>query len=348
MATNYSVNDTIIGYITNVSNENKKKKYFVKFTLLTENNEVIDGWIFSGVTGILSTPLGLALSNSLKNKTGIKLWGSLENNNNTSTFRMQSWSKHQLMNLNFFLQGSLNNITSIRNALTSNESNTIRISIIDIRPSENFTSQGITRTSTFILVGDETGTCYLLAINLLPTEIEIEKTYDATKIRRKSLNGSYVLSTTVDTSISLSTTSVTPNIHDVEQTLSMNLNDRKTIITTIQEVGEIQRIYNCSTCQGNLNEVTSAAALLFCEKCHRHVLKANVTLHIATTIVLKKNEENIILFVSDQILYQLLDIIGVTINMSNTDIAIAMMSSTNLVFDYSELRKELLQIIKTN
>ncbi|CAM2727335.1 unnamed protein product [Rotaria socialis] len=81
MANNYTNNDTIMGYITNVSNENKKKKYFVKFTMLAENDQIIDGWVFNGVGGILSTPVGIALHNSLKNKTGVKLWGSLENNN---------------------------------------------------------------------------------------------------------------------------------------------------------------------------------------------------------------------------------------------------------------------------
>ena len=81
MASSYASNDSIIGYITNVSNENKKKKHFVKFTMSSENNQTIDGWVFSSIGGILTTPLGIALTNALKNKTGIKLWGSLENNN---------------------------------------------------------------------------------------------------------------------------------------------------------------------------------------------------------------------------------------------------------------------------
>ncbi|CAF3923179.1 unnamed protein product, partial [Rotaria sp. Silwood1] len=79
-----------------------------------------------------------------------------------------------------------------------------------------------------------------------------------------------------------------PNIDNVTQTMNINLNDRNTITTTINEVGQIRRLYNCSTCQGDLNEVKNAAALLFCEKCHRHILKINVTLHVSTTIVLQK------------------------------------------------------------
>ncbi|CAF3773593.1 unnamed protein product [Rotaria sp. Silwood1] len=369
MAINYSNNDTIMGYITNISNENKKKKYFMKFTMLAENNETIDGWVFSNVAGILSTPLGLALDNSFKNKTGLKLWGSLESNNETknlfyiiklvkshiicnllgtSTFRMQSWSKHQSINLSFYLQTPSNNITCITDALASNELTTIRVSVIDIRPSENYTSKGITRTSTFILIGDQTATCYLLVIDLSPGVFEIQKAYDITKIRKKFFNGSYLLTTTIDTHISLSNTTVMPNIDNVTQTMNINLNDRNTITTTINEVGQIRRLYNCSTCQGDLNEVKNAAALLFCEKCHRHILKINVTLHVSTTIVLQKGEEKIILFVNDQTLCELLAIIGVTINMLDTDIVIAMMSSTKLTFEYSELRKELLAVTKPN
>ncbi|CAF3597786.1 unnamed protein product [Rotaria socialis] len=272
--------------------------------MLAENDQIIDGWVFNGVGGILSTPVGIALHNSLKNKTGVKLWGSLENNNGTSTFRMQSWSKHQIVNLNFYLQTPVNNITSIKNALQGNDLNTIRVSVIDIRPSESYTVQGIPRTSTFVLIGDATTTCYLFI--------------------------------------------VTPNVDDVARTINMNLNDTKTITTTINEVGEIRRLYNCSTCLGDLNQVQNAAALLHCEKCHRHILKSNLVLHISTTIVLKNGEEKIILAVNDQVFHQLLEIIGININMVDTDIIIGMMSNGNLIFEYSELRKELAAIRRSN
>lgn len=78
MAHHQRNNNCIVGYITHISNENKKKKHFVKFTLFTENNQTVDGWIFSSVAGILTTELGQAISNSMKNKSGIKLWDSLE------------------------------------------------------------------------------------------------------------------------------------------------------------------------------------------------------------------------------------------------------------------------------
>ena len=83
MASNQRNNDCIAGYVTHVSNENKKKKYFVKFTLLQEDDDTVDGWIFSSLAGILTTGIGQALLNSMNNKSGIKLWGSLEKNQST-------------------------------------------------------------------------------------------------------------------------------------------------------------------------------------------------------------------------------------------------------------------------
>ncbi|CAF1568734.1 unnamed protein product [Rotaria magnacalcarata] len=347
MATTYNSNsDYITGYISNVSSEHKKNKYFVKFTLISENDETIDGWVFSRFSGILASELGIDLTNSFKNKTGIKLWGSMDNKNGASTFRMQSWSKYQSMNLNYHIATTLNNIVSIKDALIKNDFNNIRASIININVPENYTSQEIMKTSTFILIGDETTTSYLMAIDSLADTLEVEKTFDITQVRKKLFNGSFILTTTINTNISLSDTTITPNLDQVTQTMTLNLSDRKQITTTINEVGEIKRLYNCSTCHGDLSQVPNAAALLYCERCHRHILKANVNQHISTTLVLKNDEEKIILSVNDQILHQLLNIIGVTMNTDDTDIVLSLMSFGSLTFEYSELRRELLGIMQ--
>ncbi len=86
----------------------------------------------------------------------------------------------------------------------SGELNSIKVYIINIGPSEEFNNEGITHRTTFILIGDETGTTYLMATDLPPNTLEIEKTYNVTKIRKKMLNGSSILSTTIDTNISSS------------------------------------------------------------------------------------------------------------------------------------------------
>ena len=60
------------------------------------------------------------------------------------------------------------------------------------------------------------------------------------------------------------------------------------------EAGEVQRSSTCSTCNGDLSEVIAAAALLHCEKCHRHTLKINVDQHISTTLALKNRNTKFI------------------------------------------------------
>ena len=117
---------------------------------------------------------------------------------------MQSWSKFQTTNLNFQLEKPINQILFIRDALMSLELNTIRVTILDIRASETFQNQGIIRTSTFVLIGDQTGTTYLIAMDLPADILKVENTFDITKLRKKNFNGSNLLSTTIDTRISLS------------------------------------------------------------------------------------------------------------------------------------------------
>jgi hypothetical protein len=127
---------------------------------------------------------------------------------------MQGWSKFQTTNLNFILETPSNEILFIRDALMSTELNTIRVTILDIRASDSFEKQGVTRTSTFVLIGDQTGTTYLTTTDL-PTDIlKIENTFDITKVRKKNFNGSYILSTTIDTRISLS--NLVKKIYSVE------------------------------------------------------------------------------------------------------------------------------------
>ncbi|CAF1419492.1 unnamed protein product [Adineta steineri] len=148
---------------------------------------------------------------------------------------MQSWSKHQTINVDFQLQTTLNEILSIKDSLMSIESNSIRVSIIDIRPAENFDNDGVTRSYNFVLIGDETGTTFLVVLDLAPEVLKTEYTYDITKIRRKNFNETYILSTTIDTHISLSKSTINPNIDDISKIMNIDLVDVKTIITAVME-----------------------------------------------------------------------------------------------------------------
>ncbi|CAF4024066.1 unnamed protein product [Adineta steineri] len=53
------------------------------------------------------------------------------------------------------------------------ELNSIKVSIIDIRPLENFDNQGTIRTYTFVFIEDETGITYLVVIDLPPKTLKV-------------------------------------------------------------------------------------------------------------------------------------------------------------------------------
>ena len=65
--------------------------------------------------------------------------------------------------------------------------------------------QGTTKTVTFILIGDVSFTSYLVAADLNPNNLSIDKTYMLTKVWSKTFNRSTTIFTSVDTNISIST-----------------------------------------------------------------------------------------------------------------------------------------------
>ncbi|CAF5031558.1 unnamed protein product [Rotaria sp. Silwood1] len=288
----------------------------------TENNGEVDGWIFSDISGILTTPLGSALTNSMKNHTGLRLWGKIEQNNGLTIFKSQAWSNFQKVNPGFLFQNPKNDLLSIRDALMSAEPCSIRVYIIDIRPAENFDRSGVIHTNTFVLIGDVSGTGYLVVIDLAADTFLIENSYDLTQVRRKMFNGVHILSTTINTHISLAIMPVTANISEVTTTLAFDLTDKKNVISTVEEIGTINRSSGCSTCKGVLTDVNGAAALVFCR------------------------EEKIVLRASGQTVEQLLNCVCLTITADDTEIAMALLANVNLRFEYSELGKKIINISK--
>ena len=123
-----------------------------------------------------------------------------------STFRMQAFSRYQPINLNYAVQNSSYDFVSIKQALSSNELISIRCFIIQLNSPMVYETQGSSYTSTFVLIGDESGTAYLCAKNLKEEQIKIEQSFTMTNIRKKTLNGSNILSTTIDTRFELSDT----------------------------------------------------------------------------------------------------------------------------------------------
>jgi hypothetical protein len=121
----------------------------------------------------------------------------------SSTFRMQLFCRFQEVNLNPPIDIQPNPIVSIEQALSSNELVSIRCFIMQINPPTQHNLNGSQRTSSFIVIVDETSTAYLLLNDLKPDTLQINKVYEISKIRKKVINDSLILSTTIDTNIIL-------------------------------------------------------------------------------------------------------------------------------------------------
>ncbi|CAF2077970.1 unnamed protein product [Rotaria magnacalcarata] len=228
---------------------------------------------------------------------------------------MQSWNQFQLVNPSFTMNVPNNDITLLRDVLMSLETSTIEISIIEIRPTYEYDFQNTITTTTFILIGDASGTTFLNIIDLKSDAIFIDKAYILTKMRPKKFNGSTIISTQ----------EIIPNISGVETTLAMDLTDNKIIKVAIDEIGDIQRMIRCLTCKGDLVDVVGATTLVYCSKCR---------------------DEKTTLWASDLVLEQLLNLVGVSIDDTDTDIASAVLSYGNMLIQYSELCKEIILVMK--
>ena len=123
---------------------------------------------------------------------------------------MQSFSRHQPVNLTHPVATS-NEIIDIQQALMSTDSNTIVCFIVQINPTAQYDDNGVQRSLTFILVADQSTSTFIMILDLKPDSIKLENIYQLTKIRKKSINGSTILATTIDTNIELSNTVCSKN-----------------------------------------------------------------------------------------------------------------------------------------
>lgn len=131
---------------------------------------------------------------------------------------MQVWHEFQSVNPSFALAPKKVETISIIEALLSSEFSSIRTAVIDIRSAYEYNSQGNTKTVTFLVIGDESGTAYLMINDFQAVTMEVEKTYLVNKIRAKKINGSSILSTTIDSNIT-ETSNVNTLSIDVSKTL---------------------------------------------------------------------------------------------------------------------------------
>jgi hypothetical protein len=116
---------------------------------------------------------------------------------------MQSFSKYQTVNLTHPIATS-NEIIDIQRALMSTDSNTIVCFVVQINPTEQYDDNGVQHSLTFVLVADQSTSAFVMIIDLKPDSIKLENIYRLTKVRKKTINGSSILATTIDSNIELS------------------------------------------------------------------------------------------------------------------------------------------------
>ena len=118
-----------------------------------------------------------------------------------TVFRMQSWSRFEATNVGFRLAMSLSEVSPIKDALDSSDLANVCASVIEIRSTEEFESRGVRHSSTFVLIGDQSSTTYLVVIDLARDSLLAETCYEFTKVRKRRFNNSFILTTTIDTAI---------------------------------------------------------------------------------------------------------------------------------------------------
>ena len=72
------------------------------------------------------------------------------------------------------------------------------------------------------------------------------------------------------------------------------------------------------------------------------LLSSQMNIYLINNIIL--DDQNIILFVNDQLYKKLIEIIGVNSMIIDTDIIIALISHSNLIYTYNEINKQLLDV----
>ncbi|CAF1416340.1 unnamed protein product [Rotaria magnacalcarata] len=121
----------------------------------------------------------------------------------------------------------------------------------------------------------------------------------------------------------------------------MDLTDNKIIKVAIDEIGDIHRMITCLTRKGDLLDVAGATTLLYCSKCRRHSFKKYTSKYFHNNC-----DEKTTLWASDLVLKQLLNLVGVSVGNTDADIASAVLPYGNMLIQHSELRKEIILVMK--
>ncbi|CAF1362811.1 unnamed protein product [Adineta steineri] len=117
------------------------------------------------------------------------------------------------------------------------------------------------------IIGDISGTIPLIVYDHLIDSLKINETFIFTQIKWKKIHDKIILTTTPNTIISQTTNVVSPNLHNMEESMLFNQMDVQQINTCFEEITNSQKQMTCLSCKQNLIPIKGKEHLLKCHNC---------------------------------------------------------------------------------
>ncbi|CAF2203336.1 unnamed protein product, partial [Rotaria magnacalcarata] len=275
--------DAIIGFITELTGEKRgPSKHYRRFNVLTLDNESIAGWVFSTME-IDQTSSGNILVRAAKNDTSVRLQGKLSTETSgTKTIKVSinnkldkciNWTESTSKRPDTVLT-----ISSINDALLSNESSRIEAVVLDENDLITFIQNDKQRQYKIFIIGDTSGTSPLLVYDELIDNLQISESYTFTQLKCKKIHKKIILTTTANSIVEKATNIVIPDLNDMNESMSLKQIDIEQITCCFDEICHSQKEPICSTCKQNMMPVIGKEHLLKCLNCSKFILlKPNPT-----------------------------------------------------------------------
>ena len=79
---------------------------------------------------------------------------------------------------------------------------------------------------------------------------------------------------------------IEPDLDGLNKTLAMNLLDEESMITYIDEIADVKKGLNCTSCHHPMSSLEGKEHLLCCKNCSRYVLKKRCDLEASISLTI--------------------------------------------------------------
>ncbi|CAF2100863.1 unnamed protein product [Rotaria magnacalcarata] len=269
--------DSIIGFITDLTGEKRgPSKHYRRYNVLTADNEIIQGWVFSSVE-IDQTTSGNILLTAANNNTSVHLQGKLSTESNgAKTIKVSINSKSdKCINCteSTFLQPiNVLTITSIKDAVLSTTPTRLEAVVLDDNETITFTQNDKQRRYKIFIIGDNSGTAPLIVYNELIEYLQIGESFILTQIKWNKIHNQLILTTSTSTIMEKATNVVIPDLNDMDESMSFKQIDIEEITCCIEEIVHSQKDIMCTSCKQNSTPIIGKEHLLKCQYCSKFML----------------------------------------------------------------------------